>query len=113
MKSIFSYYLTENEIAIKELTIKKQFGKFNIFIDERTPFLHFANGEVECAVLGYAVNVVSGEAEEIAIDIAKNCKKIEEVVDYENNLGGKYVIFYKNNDDYYLLGTLQVASPKR
>lgn len=111
MKSVFSYYLTENEIAIKELTIRKQFGKFNILIDEGTPFSHFAHGEVECVVLGCAVNVISGQTEEIANDIAKNCEGIEEVVDYENNLGGKYVIFYKIDDDYYLLGDATCSIP--
>ena len=56
---IFSYYISESDIEIEELTHKYSFGKYNVLTDSSTPFLHANNDKSECAIFGYAVHVLS------------------------------------------------------
>ncbi len=105
MKScIFSYYISESDIEIEELTHKYSFGKYNVLTDSRTPFLHDDNDKSECAIFGYAVNVFSRASESLATEIVSRCSSIADVIAFEKNLGGKYIILYRNKEQYYILG---------
>ncbi len=111
VKSVFSYFLSEKEMAVPELSERKQFGKYKISIDERTPFSHCFNGESECAIFGYAVNVISGSVENLAKEIIENCENINAVIDYEKSLGGKYLVLYRKEENYYILGDATCSIP--
>ena len=37
VKSVFSYFITENKVVIPELTTEKAFGKYTVFTDGNTP----------------------------------------------------------------------------
>ncbi len=110
-KCLFSYFITETEAVIPELPIKEEFGKYKVFVDGNTPFSYASNGDVECIVYGYAVNVVTGEEDTVADTIVKNCKSIADAVDYEKYLGGKYVLFFKIEEQYYVQGDATCSIP--
>ena len=61
--------------------------------------------------MGYAVNVVTAKCDSIPEDILMNCNSIDEVIEYEKNLGGKYIIFYNNKEEYYILGDATASIP--
>lgn len=108
---VFSYLMTESKVLIPELPVEKKFGKYTVFIDAQTPFLCSSKGAVECAVYGLAVNVISGNSEGVVNEIAETCISISDVVEYEKHLGGKYVLFFRNGDQYYVQGDATCSIP--
>ena len=108
---VFSYFISENQVSIPELPIEKKFGKYTISIDGNTPFSYASNGAVECAVYGLAVNVISGNSENIVNEMAENCNSIQALVEFEKNLGGKYILLFKCNDEYYIQGDATASIP--
>ena len=107
----FSYYISEHGIEIEGLKCKYRFGKYTMLTDSKTPFMHACNEEIECAIFGYAVNVFTKESENLADQIISCCLEISDVIEFEKNLGGKYIIFYKNKDEYYILGDATCSIP--
>ena len=113
--SVFSYFITESknagDLSFSELPVKRIFGEYIIFTDSNTPFAFAAEGKTECAVFGLTVDVLSGESDNIAGEIVKNCKSIQDVVEYEKNLGGKYVLFFKQGTQHYIQGDATCSIP--
>lgn len=107
----FSYLITDNEASVQELPVKKEFGKYTLYIDGNTPFSHAASTDAECAVFGLAANVVSGGGENIAEDIVAKCNSIDDVVEYERHLGGKYVLLFRYREQYYAQGDATCSIP--
>ena len=108
---IFSYYISESDIEIDELTHRYIFGKYNVLTDSRTPFLYANNGKSECVIFGYAVNVFTASSQDLAQGIINNCSNISCVIEFEKNLGGKYIILYRNEEHYYILGDATCSIP--
>ena len=108
---IFSYYISESDIKIEELKHKYSFGKYNVLTDSRTPFLHANNETSECAIFGYAVNVYSRASESLAQEIVSSCSCITDVIGFEKNLGGKYIIIYRKGEHYFILGDATCSIP--
>ena len=112
---VFSYFITDNstakDLSFSELPVKRSFGDYTVFTDTDTPFSYCCNGETECAIFGLAVNVVSGESNGLTDDIVKNCKSIQNAVEYEINLGGKYILLFKHGGDYYVQGDASCSIP--
>lgn len=109
---IFTYFLSENEnTTVEGLSKSQKIGKYNFLYDKNTPFSYFSDEQTECAVFGLAVNVLTGENENLPEKILQNCKSIQEVVDFEKKLGGKYIILYKNSDDLFILGDATGSIP--
>lgn len=108
---IFSYYISESDIKIEELKHKYSFGKYNVLTDSRTPFLHANNETSECAIFGYAVNVYSRASESLAQEIVSSCSRITDVIGFEKNLGGKYIIIYRKGEHYFILGDATCSIP--
>ena len=109
--SIFSYYISENRKNIPELQKEYTFGKYKICTDSETPFLYASNSNCECAVFGLAVDVLSGESENIPAVILESCKSITEVVEHEKRLGGKYILLCKDSTGLYILGDATGSIP--
>ena len=99
---IFSYYVSESDVAIDELKQKRSFGKYIVLTDSRTPILHAESEECECLIFGYAVNVFTGESEKLAEQMLEQCSNIADVVKFEKSMGGKYIIFYRDGEQYYV-----------
>lgn len=110
-KCVFSYLITEDHVVVPELPIKKEFGKYTFYLDGNTPFAYATNGAIACAIYGLAVNVISGESDKIVDEIAETCTTVENVIEYEKYLGGKYILLFKSNEQYYLQGDATCSIP--
>lgn len=111
VNSIFSYLITENEADVLELPVNKKFGKYTVSIDNNTPYTYAAKGQIACAIFGLAVNVLSGESERLADKIVETCASFEDVVAYEKQLGGKYLLLFKTGEQYYIQGDATCSVP--
>ena len=109
--AIFSYCLSSEPIKYRSMPIRYCFGKYHLSIDSRTPYSVSQNQNGECAIFGYAVNVITAKCDSIPDEILTNCNSIDEVIEYEKNLGGKYIIFYNNKEEYYILGDATASVP--
>ena len=113
--SVFSYFITESnnvgDVSFCELPAKRMFGKYTVFTDSNTGFSAAAEETTECVIFGLAADVVSGESDDIAEQIVKKCKSIEDVVEYEANLGGKYILLYRQGEQYYMQGDATCSIP--
>ena len=108
---IFSYLISEDKLTIPELAEEKKFGKYTVLTDSRTSFSFASEGFIECAVFGLAVNVMSGNGDNISVEIVEQCKSIHDVIEYEKYLGGKYIILYRNGEQYYFQGDATCSKP--
>lgn len=108
---VFSYYIGKSGVEIEELKHKHRFGEYTMFTDCRTPVWHACNENSECSVFGYAVNVYTGESDSLADNILSSCSSISDVIAYEKSLGGKYIILYRNKEQYCLLGDAVCSVP--
>lgn len=116
MESAFSYFLTEDNIENKrilsDLPIEKAFGKYRILIDGNTPIFSASLGSVECAVFGLAIDVICKiSGDDLARKIAGDCKSVQDLVEYEKQLGGKYVLFFRDQEQYFMLGDATSSIP--
>lgn len=62
-------------------------------------------------IFGYAVNVFTRESGSLADKIISCCTDISEVIEFEKSLGGKYLILFRNEDQYYFLGDATYSIP--
>ena len=114
-KCVFSYFITENadqvDISSLELPIKKSFGKYDIYTDDNTPYISFFDGNIECAIFGLSVNVITGESDNVAKEIMQKCRSSADVVEYEKQLGGKYILLFRNGEHYHIQGDATCSIP--
>lgn len=108
---IFSYYIGKKEIPYKELSKKYDFCEFVINVDSRTPYESSCKGERSCAILGYAINVLDGNRVSLPEKILESTENIDDVVDFEKSLGGKYLILYSDKSGVYAFGDATTSIP--
>lgn len=108
---IFSFYISESDLEIENLINKNNFGKYTVLTDAKTPYLYACNKNKECVIFGYAVHVFTGESETLVNKIVSCCSNISEVIDFEKSLGGKYLILYRDKEQYYVLGDATCSIP--
>ena len=110
---IFTFFISEHEARCKRNELKERikFGKYFVYTDVNTLYDFKSEGNNGCAVFGMAVNVITGESDNIADKIIDNCLNIEEVIEYEKQLGGKYIIIFRKDNKYYLLGDATCSIP--
>ena len=108
---IFTFYISESNVLIKELTNRYRFGKYNIFTDSQTPYHSFCDENRECAIFGLAVNVLTRKSMDLVNDIISSCSGINDVITFEKNLGGKYIILYRKEEQYYIFGDATCSIP--
>lgn len=101
---LFSFVLCGNSnISVAGLTELHRIGNYNFLCDINTPFCAHYEGQYECALFGFATNVLTGDHEDLPKKILQNCRSIEEVIEYEKYLGGKYIILYFSPKGCYIL----------
>lgn len=108
---IFSFCITETGLSIPELPTHTSFGKYTVLTDGRTPLSAAMCDDRACALFGLAVNVIDGTHQQLAQIIASTCKRVEDVIAYEKQLGGKYVLLFRAGDDYYIQGDATCSIP--
>ena len=110
-KNIFSYYFSSELFESSDMPVHYRFGEYYLSVDSQTPYYASSNQFCECALFGYAVDLVTAQSDRIPERILMSCNSIDEVIEFEKNLGGKYIIFYKNKDEYYILGDATCSIP--
>lgn len=108
---VFSYYISEEDVTIKELTSRYHFGRYTVNTDPNTVYVSACNEKCACAIFGIAVNVFTQDRGNLAEQIISCCSGIADVIAYEKELGGKYIILYRDLERYYVLGDATCSIP--
>lgn len=108
---VFSYCISENGMEAPELTSCRRFGKYTVQTDSRTPWQCVWKENRGCAIFGLAVNVCTGQRDVLAQTILSQCAGIEQVVEFERQLGGKYLILFADQEQYFVLGDATCSIP--
>lgn len=108
---VFSYYISEDDVTIKELPNRYHFGKYTVNTDSRTKYESADNDDRACAVFGFAVNVFTQDSKNLVEQIISCCSGISDVIAFEKRLGGKYIILYRDMEQYYVLGDATCSIP--
>lgn len=108
---VFSYIISDTPTFFSELPKKYIFGKYFVYVDSRTPFVYASKNNRECAVFGYAVDVITGESDNLAEKLLSFSNSIDEIVTYEKRMGGKYLVLYRERNDCYALGDATCSIP--
>ena len=113
-RSIFSFLLCDYSIKNKvEMNDGMLFsiGTYTLFTDNETPLQHSETDNRKIIIFGYAVDVLTGQSDNLAEVILKSTKSFDDIVEYEKRLGGKYVIFYAEGEKCYVLGDATCSVP--
>ncbi|MBQ8783276.1 MAG: hypothetical protein IJZ57_05845 [Clostridia bacterium] len=113
-KSIFSFCLCSKQMERsfeKVFEAKYSIGEMNLLVDDRTPLQHSELDRREIIIFGYAVNVITGESDNLAENMLKEVDDFQQAVDYEKNIGGKYIIFYREDERVYCMGDATCSVP--
>ena len=102
IKPIFTYYLSDKQIDGFEK--QYQFDKLWINTDARTPVDCAESAQLSVAIIGIAIDTNTGKQEGLASALANDCKSLEEVLQAEYHLGGKYLIYVSDKTNRYLFG---------
>ncbi len=108
---IFSYYIGKKQVSYKELSKTYDFGGLVITADGRTPYESISKDGRECAVFGYAVNVLDGDRASLPEKMLESAADIDGIVEFEKKLGGKYLILYSDKNGVYALGDATTSIP--
>ena len=110
---ILSYCLIKSKEGISSDNQKDFYyiGCYTLYTDSRTPLQYSERGGRELIILGYAVDVFSGQRDNLAQAILDSTQNLSEVIEYEKKLGGKYVIFYAENGKCYCIGDATCSVP--
>ena len=82
------------------ISSKHIFGSYAILTDGRTPIQTAQSSDFSVFVFGYAVNVHTGSADNLAEELISNVKTPKELIEREKKLGGKYIIIFQFQHNY-------------
>ncbi len=110
-KSIFLFSVQESIQAKEEYETIIAFGNYQIKYCNTTPMMCAYSEGRELLIYGYAVDVLDGTSEILAEKMLSNTQTIDDVVDFEKHLGGKYLIFYKDGNGTYVIPDATASIP--
>lgn len=107
--SIFSYCIcrgNENNISNGHTL---DFKAYTVLMSAKTVYEFRENEDFACLIIGISACLCDDMS---AMDwIWKNCQSIESVISAEKYLGGKYVLFIRLKERYYVLGDATCSVP--
>lgn len=110
--SIFSFLLSDKKITTEYMFENTcSIGNYFLHTDSKTPLNYSNNGNRELIIFGYAVDVFSGQSGNLAETILSNSKTFDDVIEQEKKLGGKYVIFYADDNGCCCIGDATCSVP--
>ena len=109
--SVFSFYVSKNDARSCELGKSVLFGTYVIQTEERTPLVSCCIEHRQLVILGLCVDVISGQDESLAESILSKAKSLPDIIKQERYLGGKYVLFYREGENYYCLPDATASIP--
>lgn len=108
-KSIFSYYILKGNKEPKSELNQIQVGDYSVNLSPQTIFDLKEDIDISCLIIGLATCVINDMS---AIDwLWENCCDFNRVIEAEKYLGGKYVLFIRNKDSYYIMGDATCSLP--
>lgn len=109
--SIFSFSIAEKSLGFCDRWIQVRLGKYYVEVSERTKIYYHKNGCNEILIIGICIDTSTEDKLGLCEKILNNAKSIEDVLEIEYYCGGKYIIFVKIGNDYYLLGDATCSLP--
>lgn len=107
--SVFSFCIYKNKGNVFADRQHIQIKEYSIFISSKTAFDFREDGDVACLIIGVATCVSKGIS---AMDwIWNDGQSINTIIEAEKYLGGKYVLFIRIKNDYYLIGDATGSVP--
>ncbi len=114
-KAFFSFCVCEKKTNEKNSlgNFEKivEIGDYAFYHDSRTPVDYSKNGNREVLVYGYAVDVITGQVQKLSEKALESTSDINGIIDFEGNLGGKYIVLYAENGKLYCIGDATCSVP--
>lgn len=106
--SVFSYCICKKQL-FRCRADNVRLGEYYVYIDRNTHFEYREDHEVSLSIIGIAACLNDDKS---ALDwLWKHNQSIESVIDAEKYLGGKYVLFIRIKDSYFILGDATCSIP--
>ena len=107
--SIFSYYIDKENRPLKKGECHVRVGDFSVYISSQTLYEIREEDNVTCLIIGVATCV----SQDInGLDwMWKHCDSIESFIEAEKCLGGKYILFLRIKEQYYVMGDATCSIP--
>lgn len=107
-RSVFSYCICKRKLLECE-AVKVRVGEYHVYTNRNTHFDYREDPDVSLFVIGIAACLNGGES---ALDwLWKHKQSITSIVEAEKYLGGKYVLFIRIKDSYFILGDATCSIP--
>ena len=110
-KSLFSFYISKAKAHISEMPREQKLNDYIIYTDSYTPLDICEREDRICAVFGYAADLKARKTERIAEQILTNSSSLQDVIDAEYHLGGKYFLLYKDASGCFICGDATCSVP--
>lgn len=110
-ESIFLFYISKQKVDALESFNKQCLDNYTIYTDRKTPLDVFSHGEKICAIFGYAIDLRENVSTNLAERILTTTTSLQDVIEAEYNLGGKYLLIYKDDTGCYMLGDATCSIP--
>ena len=107
--SIFSYYICKGNVMPNDAEHHVRVGDFSVCMSTKTPYEIREEDDVSCLIIGLATCV--SEDVEVMDWLWKHCHSIESFIEAEKFLGGKYVLFIRIREQYYVMGDATCSIP--
>lgn len=107
--SIFSYYIIKGSKELNSELKQIQIGDYSVSLSPKTIYELKEDKDISCLIIGLATCVTHDIS---AMDwLWDNCYDFNRVIEAEKHLGGKYVLFVRNKDSYYIIGDATCSLP--
>lgn len=107
--SIFSYCIWRGDRNNNCNGCHLEIGSHTVVMSPKTLYEFKEEGNVACLIIGVATCLCEDMS---AMDwIWKNCQSIESIINAEYYLGGKYILFIRIKEQYYILGDATGSVP--
>ncbi len=114
-KAVFSFCVykknTDAENSFGDFEKTAEIGDYAFCYDSRTPVDYSKNGNREVLIYGYAVDVITGQSQKLSEKAIESTSGIDGIIDFEANLGGKYIVLYSENEELYCIGDATCSVP--
>lgn len=109
--SVFSFCIGEEKLQFCDSWNNMCLGKYHVGFSRGTQASYYKENNNEILILGVCIDTSSDGTLDPCKRIIGNARCILDVLDIERDMGGKYIIFTKIEDDYYLFGDATCSLP--
>lgn len=110
-KNIYSFCIFVKAIENPLWDCITSFGDYYFMYDCNTSISIASTSDMELLVFGDAVNVITGEYDNIAESLLEGSSSLIDIINKEKFLGGQYIILIRDHNSYYFLGDATTSIP--